>query len=217
MAIVRDDQIPNKTALLVLLGVIVAAALAGWVWAALKARSVRRKGKDKQREPTRLSGREWGVILAAGVVSLVPGVWVVLGDEHAVRFFGLALAWVIALLFVLLIPYLRGAIRKWYEDDPRRVPLAVALSCLSSALLAVPALVALAAALPLPQAVICTKQPESYQAAGRYVGETKDRVYLGDEAAGRIISVPSGEVTRVLVGDSAAHTGLCARGADGSA
>lgn len=214
VAILRNDRIPGRSTLLIVLGVIVAAALASWVLAAHKAKAVQRRGYDRKREQTELTRSEWGAIFVAGAVSFIPGVWA-FAEQRSFRYFGLALAWLIALLFVLLVPYLRGRIRKRHAADPKHVPVAVALSCLASALLAIPGLVALAAALPLPQAAVCTKEPESYRAAGRYVGETKDRVYLGDERTGRIISIPSGDVIRVVVGKSAARTRLCARSTDG--
>lgn len=90
-------------------------------------------------------------------------------------------------------------------------PLLVVLSWAATAVLVMPALVAIAAAWPLTEAVVCTQPSEktTYAASGQFVGETKDRVYIGDNTTHRIISVPSSNVSRLLVGKQAAHTKRC--------
>jgi hypothetical protein len=209
VAIVRADHIPHWVRLLGVLSVLAAAVVVMWVVAARKARGDGER--DRESNPSKATRGEWFAVGAAGLVSVTPGVWVVLAHEHSARFFGVVAAWVITLLFVLLVPYLRGAIREWYAKKRPGVAAPVALSCLASALLFVPAFVALAAALPFPQATVCAKKPKGYSAAGRYVGETKERVYLGDDTNGRIVAVPMTEVSRVFVGKSAADTALCHR------
>ena len=95
----------------------------------------------------------------------------------------------------------------------------IVLSWAATAVLVMPALVAITAAWPLTEGVVCAQPSEktTYAAAGQFVGETNNRVYIGDERTHRIISVPSRTVSRVLVGRQAAHTKRCERAEDGPA
>ena len=67
------------------------------------------------------------------------------------------------------------------------------------------------------EAVVCgvrTKSADTYDAAGRFVGETKERVYVGDAGNRRIISIPTSRVSRVVIGENAATLSICGRGVD---
>lgn len=89
-------------------------------------------------------------------------------------------------------------------------PWVVVLSWCASALLAVPALIAVTAAWPLTDAVVCVEQVDhrAYPVYGNFVGETKDRVYIGDDKR-RLISFPTSKVSRVLVGGDAVDQSAC--------
>jgi hypothetical protein len=146
------------------------------------------------------------LLLVSCGLSSIP-YWVT-GDSNLLA---LLVAWLLSFLVVLLWVFLRGGIGKQARDHRPPATTLTILSWATTALLAVPALVAVAAAQPLEEAKVCTKSPpeDSYTATGTYIGETKERVYVGDQHGHRVISIPTDEVTRVAFGREVGTTQLC--------
>jgi hypothetical protein len=107
--------------------------------------------------------------------------------------------------------WLRSQIGDQYRattSTPRQIVLTIG-SWASAAILALPLCIGVAAASPLSHAVLCSAPTDttSYNLAGDFVGETKERVYLGAE--GRIVSVPATKITRLTIGHDATDPKLC--------
>ena len=161
----------------------------------------------------------WVGTLASLILSLAPVLWLWRLESDKARYLGIFGAVAVALFFALLVVWLRGVVGAESRRHPRTegvAPLLVILSWSATALLAVPALIAVAAALPLARAIVCSDQvnERTYTADALFVGETKDRVYIGDDQAGRIISVPTSKVSRLLIGGDAADPDACTREAN---
>ena len=80
-----------------------------------------------------------------------------------------------------------------------------------------PAIIGVVAVWPLRDAVVCgvrTTSADPYAAAARFVGETKERVDVGDSGNRRIISIPASRVSRVIIGEDAATLSICDRNVD---
>lgn len=92
---------------------------------------------------------------------------------------------------------------------PRPRTALILRSWMATAVLTVPAFLALAAASTLPQAAVCTqtKDGRALYVRGLFVGETAKRIYVGDTARHRIISVPSGAAHQAIGGDAARALG----------
>jgi hypothetical protein len=201
VAIHREPKVEQPWAFYVVIGVTSIAAFTGWCRRARVLRMESMSGADpipsKKKRLRRLYS-PWAWMAGGGIFWALLAGWLAYESESP-KYAALVGAWLVAVMVTALVPYLRGRIRLLYERDETRVARAVALSCLSSALLAVPALAALAAALPLPGAVACGEG--NYLTEGRFVGETKDRVYIGDDKRGRIVDLPTRKVDRVYIGD----------------
>lgn len=106
------------------------------------------------------------------------------------------------------------------SDDVDVPPRLVVGSWCATAVLCAPAFIALAAASPLTAAVVCAEQipgsagageKQAYAAAGGFVGESKDRVYIGvgHDSGRRLVSVPTSGMSRLVVGHGAADVTAC--------
>lgn len=238
IAVAHDAAVANKLA--ITLPLLASAGIGSALWLASAYRSrleVRAASSDADRDlpdakqwhtgeapdrlgevPDRLQWREWLTVFACAFVTVVFGAAMVL-VVSSVRYFGAVLAWLVSLLVALLVVWLRGQVGDRYRrrNDTKPGASLIVMSWAATSLLVVPGVLAIAAAWPLEEATVCTKgtAPRSYDTAGRFIGETKDRVYIGYGRSGRIISIPSFEIARLLIGDDAAHTALCRRTADG--
>jgi hypothetical protein len=195
----------------------------------------RRGPSDERRGPPDDTPRPgwhlWAGVLGGAIMPVVFAVWLSFDVDDA-RYAGIIGAWLVSLLFALLAVWWRAQVGEWHRreaasavglpkppkpGDRKRIadvppsPWLVVLSWGATAVLLMPALVAITAAWPLSDAVVCAQPTDrtTYAASGRFVGETNDRVYIGDKTSHRIISVPSRNVSRVLVGRTAAHTRRC--------
>lgn len=219
IAIATDDDVDHKTIILVGLGLAASLALAVWIGFARRSRLKRRPYVPF--DPCTRRGLEvlgWiGTLTSVFLAMILAGaIWLF---EQNARYLGIIGAAVVALFFALLVVWLRGIAGSQHRRHPRAegvAPVLVILSWTASALMAVPALIAVSAAWPLTNAVVCAERVDklSYTAAGLFVGETKDRVYIGDDRRRRIISVPTTKVSRLLVGGHAMDAGACKRGRD---
>lgn len=180
----------------------------------------------------------WRVVVLPGLtLTLLFGglMWAATGSA---RYLGAAGAWIVALFFALLTVWVRsqaGEQARTRLPDPVRAadaageppadqpdaaakvpPWVIVISWCATALLVVPMLVAVTAAWPLSDAVVCSERPDKtiYKASGSFIGDAKDRVYIGDSDLHRIVSVPAGKVSRVLVGSGVIEEGVCGRDRD---
>lgn len=152
------------------------------------------------------------IVSGVGAIAVLGAVMAVCGHP---RYLGLVGAAAAALLFAMLTVWIRGQAGERYRltdpDGPKNTRLIVC-SWMASALLAVPCVVLVAAAVPLRAAVVCGSHEDDgtrHNVAGRFVGETGDHVYIGDVHRTRIISVPTERVSRLLIGDGADKTANC--------
>jgi hypothetical protein len=124
----------------------------------------------------------------------------------------LAGATVLAWLGMLLFPNLRGLIAKTYSTDLRSIPATVLHSMLLAVVL-IPGCVAFWGTQPLEEAVLCTIPAGGSDGNlhGYLVGQTSDDAFIG-EATGsdrRIISVPTSQIRRVIIGPKAIQRATC--------
>jgi hypothetical protein len=212
IALFNDDDLDHQTSGLIAVGVMASAALVIWIGQVRSTRLVRRR-KETDKEPlgVKLRLREWVAMLASVYASIVLAVWLWWFDADAARYFGMVAAVAVAFLFALLVGWLRGLIGEHSRKHGTVEPRHVILSWCATALLAVPALIAITAAWPLTEAVVCSEQvnKQPYAAAGLFVGDTKDRIYIGDDKARRIISVPTSKVSRMIVGRDSRDVEAC--------
>lgn len=120
------------------------------------------------------------------------------------RYLWLGAAWAGGVLATLGYLVVRGELNERYGDGRHELQAGVALS-LATAIVTVPGLVAFWAAWPLETATVCAtnaKEPKTYRVDGVLVGETSDRVYIGDTTPGRenIQSVPQSRIVRTVIG-----------------
>jgi hypothetical protein len=224
-----DDRIENKWTVLTVLGVIALISLLVWIRFVRRAK-LEDRGPPQTEPHDDLGFVAWSAILVPGLLlSLALGGWMWWMTDHDLRYFGTVGAWAVAVFFALLTVWLRSRAgektRKELPDaDPdsdanKRAdvsPGLVVVSWCATAVLAVPVFMGVTAAWPLTGAVVCAQQVKDrpYVVAGKFVGETKDRVYIGDDKNRRLISVPAANVSRLLVGSDAANRKACKRSKD---
>jgi hypothetical protein len=169
--------------------------------------------------PDGIHGAEWAWISAGALWALVGAIWIRIGSSSETwSYFSLLGAWLAALLMVLLLVWLRGVIgqraRAVQTDTLAGLTMLTILSWGATALVAVPGLVALAAALPLESATACAPAVGNERATtiGRLVGETSDRVYIGDTQHHRILAIRTDDVPTFIFGQNAANRNVCSLG-----
>ena len=133
------------------------------------------------------------------------------------QFLWLVAAWAACVPAVLGYLLLRGKIGDHYRADNEKkhvVRAQIGLS-LAVAVLAVPGLVCFWAAWRLENATVCTSEANragsTFVVDGLLVGETGDRVYVGDTTARTpsIVSIPQSKVTRTVIGGATRATADC--------
>ena len=214
IAALHDDKVGAG----VVIGLAAAAVAALEVWrrCVRDSRLEIREGLPKSTGTWGLDG--WLAIGSGGAASAVFAFWLFL-DSGSAKYFGILGAWLVSLFFALLVVWLRSQAgerrrRELRADSNKGVStLTVILSWSATAVLAVPSLIAVTAAWPLSDALVCTQPTDStvYDTSGPFVGETKDRVYIGNDDEHRIISVPTSNVTRLVVGSDLDDIEECAR------
>jgi hypothetical protein len=212
-ALARDGDIDGRTPFIVAVVVVGCAALAIWGLLAWKS-----DGKEAPRTTTETShAKDRAALVVSGPV-LAGGLGLLLWCETgSPRYLGVLAAWFVSLLVVLLAVWLRSEAGAHFRtggpeaEQKQRVVGAAVLSWSAIALVLVPAFLAVAAARTLPDATVCTTPADGvkYHADGVFVGDTKDRVYIGVEREGRVISIPSANVARVVIGDEAHAQARC--------
>jgi hypothetical protein len=240
IAIHSDDRIHHKLAVLASLGGVALVLLLAWIVFQHEDWAFRRLKLPKATAEDGLGVPAWLAIVGPGLcLSLGLGLWMSCSTDNP-RYLGIVGAWLVALFFALLAVWLRGRVgeqtrkhlaavkakrrprllesRDDSRDDPPAdvPPRLVVISWCATALLAVPALIAVTAAWPLTGATVCAEREASkpYIAAGKFVGETNDRVYIGDAKNRKLISVPTGKISRLLVGPNAADGTACEHSRD---
>lgn len=207
-AIALSEETDNDETKGAIWGVVLAGYALALFFAAVYGRFTlpSKEERDELQVAPKLLAREYLVLGASFAVS-----WGPVGVTGDTNYVGLPAAWVLTLLVVLLCFWLRGEIgERAFGGEKHRTTLTV-LSWAVTALLVVPALMTAAAARNLQEAKVCTKTPAShpYSATGLYIGETKERVYVGDDLNDRVIFIPADEVSRVAFGHDAGTTQLC--------
>ena len=222
IAVHNDTDVGDETAALVAVIGYAAVALAVWI-GFLRASRLGKSRRLRGGKAHDLRWLAWSAILVPGLVfSVGLGCWMN-HETGSPRYFGVAGAWLAALFFALLTVWIRSQAGNQtrrrvdpFGDDVDVPPWVVVISWIGTALLVVPGLIAITAAWPLSDAVVCSEQVDNkpYVATGKFVGDTKDRVYIGDDENRRLIAVPAGKVSRVIVGPDAADSTACARTTD---
>jgi hypothetical protein len=212
--------------------VLVVAALAAVVIAFVLHNSLKRpEGKA-----TRMEEKDKKKLTLPELLFAVSGLWaslliggavLVVTNGHDFRFlWGLPLAWAACAVVAAAYIQTRAAIARAYEGKHREV-LAQTLLSLAAALVTVPGLIALAAALRIEDATVCTKtrltSDVAYVQRGKFVGETNERVYLGTEHdpggsvplgvpapnPNTLTSIPKSEIARIVIGPDQEGTVAC--------
>ncbi len=99
--------------------------------------------------------------------------------------------------------WLRGEIGDAYRKAaPTSAVRYGALSLVATMVFVLPACLAFAVAQPLEHPKVCGKG-ENIDAMGLYIGESKERVYLGRADENGVQVIPASGVERVIVGDGA--------------
>jgi len=172
VAVITDDAVDHPTAVVVVLAVAVAIALVAWCSSAWSSRM-----KDRRERP---AGKEirnrylWAGVLGGAIMPIVFAVWLSLEVDDA-RYAGVIGAWLVSLLFALLVVWWRAQVGARHRRDAARAlglqsapepgergdlaretpsPLLIALSWAATAVLVMPALVAATAAWPLTEGVV---------------------------------------------------------------
>jgi hypothetical protein len=205
VALGHEDSVSEteRIAIWMTVAILTAASL---LWLGSHGRITRdldAEAPEQKPELDTLRGREYGCLLVSFAVAFVP-----LAATQNIIYLGLPAAWILTLLIVMLCVWLRGEIGIRARAGAHDNTTLTILSWSVTALLAVTSLMTFAAAQKLEQTKVCAK--ERYAVTGLYIGETKERVYVGDDVADRVISIPADEVRRVAFGRDAATTTLCA-------
>jgi hypothetical protein len=231
VVLISDDALtdePGRWMPWVALGAVVAVAVGAWWLSVRDSPATDRESPLRESEPK--SPRLLTGFAGSFVISAAFALWW-WREADDTRYLGIVGAWAVSALFALFAVWCRAQVGARHRRNSARVlkvaepepekrseiagippsPVVVVLSWAATALLVMPALVFVIAAWPLSEAVVCANPSESttYAASGRFVGETKDRVYIGVKRSRRIISVPTSDVSRLLVGREAAHTERC--------
>jgi hypothetical protein len=156
-------------------------------------------------------------VLSGMIVFLAIGVAVDVFGDGSWQFLWLVAAWAGCVPVVLGYLLLRGKVGDAYREDDQKqhIVRAQAVLSLAVAALAVPGLICFWAAWPLEKATVCTSGATAdetpFTVEGVFVGETGDRVYVGDTEAASpsIVSIPQPEVTRTVIGDESTTAADC--------
>lgn len=138
-----------------------------------------------------------GVLTWVGVA-----VWVLL-DSTSERegYFAFAVGAVPTTLIAMLVVWIRGQIGTHARNGAMRPTMFVVFSWAATALLLVPGFVAYGAVQLLPTAEACVRDGGGHASvAGRLIGETSARVYLGEKTKQQVVAVPEAEVIRLYLG-----------------
>jgi hypothetical protein len=226
VAVLQDESIGREWLYAGAAGILALLAFGGWVTQARRLAKRRKETADDDEAAPRVAfgqrslKRREGFVIFAGLAVFgifACCIWIA---EGQLRYFGLIGAWAASLLVAMLVLWIRGQVGVRYRalpEDAKPGPGYIMLSWVATALLVVPGLVTVAIAWPLREAVVCgtrAKGEPTYDAAGRFVGETKERVYIGDATTRRIISIPTTNISRLMIGDKASDTSLCDRSSD---
>ncbi len=194
IAVHRDREIDNNAFWVAVVIVVAVVALVIWLlslWEKVLGPVLKTKNVDPKRGLYRW---EWPIVLSGGIASGVAAL-------AAPRYLGLVLAWAATLLVVLLATWLRGEIGDMYNEDTNQPVVRYGVMSLAATmLLMVPAWLAFAVVQPLEDSVVCGKRGIA-TVTGLYIGESKERVYVGLPGDNRVQVIQASGVERVVVGD----------------
>jgi hypothetical protein len=154
------------------------------------------------------------IVLAPAVIASVLRNGSALHQHSTFFWVSLAIIALLTWLGMLLYLNLRARVARGYSPNHFKSVGATLLQSLLVAAAVVPGCVAFWGSWPLEEAKVCmtrtgTERPAS--PSGYLVGETKERVYIGDSSGAhrRITSVPSAQVRRVVLGPAAIGEADC--------
>jgi hypothetical protein len=203
-----DPQVPRGLWWAVGVAVAVCALLAGLAYRLCKRGIAEDASVDadllQSDERPKMRKRDYFYVSLGGAVLAALGAFIGWRTDANYRYLWLAAAWAGAVLATLGYLVVRGELNERYGDGLHEVQAGIALS-LATAIVTVPALIAFWAAWPLETATVCAtnaKESTIYRVDGVLVGETSDRLYIGDTtpASENIQSVPQSRVVRTVIG-----------------
>ncbi len=183
--------------------------------------------QQESTQPTSLNGWETLAVFSGILWWGAFAIWMA-AVENEPKYFGVIGVSALSLLIAILVVWMRSQAGSGYREAVRGRPPVEGdrgqasatkdrrefkhpavlqfglVSAAAAAVLSVPAIIAIAAVVPLREAVACgvsSKAVSTPPVPGVFVGQTATHVYIGDNK--RIVAIPTARVSRVIIGKGA--------------